>query len=237
MKKIIYLSMFSLLIFLAAGCTKKDETATTETGNPPAVAEQRTDTGITTELKTKITDDELLNDTDISVETNDGVVNLTGSVTNEAQKERAKELATKIDGVKSVNDNLQIGEAKTALNNAEDKVEDAAEKTAEKGKDLADKTADESKDLAHKAANESKDLAHKTGEKVNDASITAEIKLKLAGDDLTDALDIDVDTNNGVVTLNGNVSSQAEADRAVQLAKSVEDVKNVESNLKIQANH
>jgi osmotically-inducible protein OsmY len=226
MKKIIYLSMFSLLIFLAAGCSKKDETATTDTGNAPAVAEQRTDTGITTELKTKITDDDLLNDTDISVDTDNGVVNLTGTVKTEAQKQRAEELAKNINGVTTVNDNLTIGEAKTALGETEDKLKNAADKTGEESKDLAEKTEDKTKNLAHK-----------TGEKVNDASITAEIKLKLAGDDLTDALDIDVDTNNGVVTLTGNVGSQAEADRAVQLAKSVEDVKNVESNLKIQANH
>lgn len=225
MKKIIYLSMFSLLLFLAAGCTKKEDQTATDTGNPPAVAETRTDTGITTEVKVKITDDELLDGTDVSVETEDGVVTLTGTVTNDAQKQRAKEIASNTEGVKEVNDNLQIGEAKSAT------LEDEKEKVEE----YADTAVDKTKDAAEKTADKTKDLAEKTGEKLNDATITSEVKLKLAGDDLTDALDIDVDTKDGVVTLTGNVSSQAEADRAVQIAKSVEDVKNVESNLKIQA--
>lgn len=225
MKKIIYLSMFSLLLFLAAGCTKKDEQATTDSGNVPAVAEERTDTGITTEVKVKITDDELLDNTDISVETENGTVTLTGTVANEAQRERAKELASKTEGVKDVNNNLQIGEPKSAtLEDEKEKVEEYADDAVDKTKDSADKTVDKTKDLAKQ-----------TGEKLNDATITSEVKLKLAGDDLTDALDIDVDTKNGVVTLTGNVSSQAEADRAIQIARSVEDVTKVQSNLKIQA--
>jgi hyperosmotically inducible periplasmic protein len=225
MKKIIYLSMFSLLLFLAAGCTKKDEQATTGSGNAPAVAEERTDTGITTEVKVKITDDELLDNTDISVETENGTVTLTGTVANEAQRERAKELASKTEGVKDVNNNLQIGEQKSAtLEDEKEKAEEAIDDAVDKTKDAADKTIDKTKDLAKK-----------TGEKLNDATITSEVKLKLAGDDLTDALDIDVDTKNGVVTLTGNVSSQAEVDRAIQIARSVEDVTKVQSNLKIQA--
>lgn len=225
MKKIIYLSLFSLLLFLAAGCAKKEEQATTGSENPPAVAEERTDTGITTEVKVKITDDELLDNTDVSVETENGIVTLTGTVTNETQKERAKELAANTAGVKEVNNNLQIGEPKTV------NLEDEKEKAEETIDDAVDKT----KDVAEETADKTKDLAKKTGEKLNDATITSEVKLKLAGDDLTDALDIDVDTKNGVVTLTGNVSSQAEVDRAIQIARSVEDVTNVQSNLKIQA--
>jgi hyperosmotically inducible periplasmic protein len=234
MKKIIYLSMFSLLLFLAAGCTKKENTATDE--STPAVTENRTDTGITTEVKVKITDDELLDGTDISVDTENGVVTLTGTVANDAQKERAKELVSNTEGVKDVRNELQIGESKSAtLEDEKEKVEGYAEDAVDKTKDAAEKTAEETKELADKTGDKTKDLAQKTGLKINDATITSEIKLKLAGDDLTDALDIDVDTKNGVVTLTGKVSSQAEADRAVQLARSVEDVKDVNSNLKIQA--
>jgi hyperosmotically inducible protein len=59
--------------------------------------------------------------------------------------------------------------------------------------------------------------------------------MKLANDDLTDALDIDVDTSHGMVTLKGSVSSQAEADRAVELARTVDGVKDVQSQLHISS--
>ena len=73
--------------------------------------------------------------------------------------------------------------------------------------------------------------AKKTDEVVTDASITAAIKMKMADDKLVSASKIDVDTKDGKVTLNGTVKSQAELDKAVQLAHSVDGVKSVNSNL------
>jgi hyperosmotically inducible periplasmic protein len=75
--------------------------------------------------------------------------------------------------------------------------------------------------------------AEKAGDKVEDASITAAVKMKFANDETVSASKIDVDTRNGMVTLNGTVSSQAEADRAVALARSVDGVKTVNNNLTI----
>jgi osmotically-inducible protein OsmY len=68
-----------------------------------------------------------------------------------------------------------------------------------------------------------------------DASITAAIKAKMAADEQVKASNIDVDTKNGVVTLNGTVSSKAEADRAVAIANEAEGVKSVTSHLVVKA--
>jgi len=76
--------------------------------------------------------------------------------------------------------------------------------------------------------------AEKVGDKVEDASITAAIKMKFANDDTVHASKIDVDTKDGMVTLTGTVSSQTEADRAVQLAQKLDGVKMVHNNLTIQ---
>ena len=46
-------------------------------------------------------------------------------------------------------------------------------------------------------------------------------------------LRIDVDTDNGMVTLNGNVASRAEADRAMMIARNTDGVKGVHDNLKV----
>ncbi len=67
-----------------------------------------------------------------------------------------------------------------------------------------------------------------------DASITAEVKAKYLKDDLVKALDINVDTYNGVVTLYGHVPNRATADRAVRLARGTKDVKRVVSRLTIR---
>ena len=46
-------------------------------------------------------------------------------------------------------------------------------------------------------------------------------------------MSIDVDTAGGMVTLNGNVSSRAEAERAMMLARNTDGVKGVHDNLKV----
>jgi len=71
------------------------------------------------------------------------------------------------------------------------------------------------------------------GTQIDDATITAKIKLKLLEDPVTKARKIDVDTVNGVVTLTGVVESQKEIERAIKIAKSVAGVKKVVNNLKI----
>lgn len=63
------------------------------------------------------------------------------------------------------------------------------------------------------------------------AGITARIKSKMALDEIVEAADIDVDTTNGVVTLTGSVTSTAERDRAVQLARETEGVTSVVDRL------
>jgi hyperosmotically inducible protein len=78
-----------------------------------------------------------------------------------------------------------------------------------------------------------KEAAEQVGQAATDASITAAVKMKMADDPLVGAFDIDVDTKDGRVTLTGKVKSQAEADKAVAIARSVEGVKSVSSNLAI----
>lgn len=62
---------------------------------------------------------------------------------------------------------------------------------------------------------------------LSDASLTAKIKSKMALDDMVKALNIDVDTQGGVVTLSGLVHSAAERERAVQLARETAGVRQV----------
>jgi osmotically-inducible protein OsmY len=66
------------------------------------------------------------------------------------------------------------------------------------------------------------------GENVDDSTLTASVKSQLGASNL---LRIDVDSNGGVVSLNGTVDTPAEKARAEQLARRVDGVKKVVNNL------
>ena len=65
-------------------------------------------------------------------------------------------------------------------------------------------------------------------------ALTAKIKSKMALDDSVKALDINVDTVNGVVTLTGTVHSEAERTRALQLARETAGVTSVTDRLTVR---
>jgi hyperosmotically inducible protein len=66
------------------------------------------DTVITTKVKTALLKEKNLKSTDVSVETQNGVVLLSGFVRDEGQKERAVKAASTVTGVASVKDSLVV---------------------------------------------------------------------------------------------------------------------------------
>ncbi len=67
-----------------------------------------------------------------------------------------------------------------------------------------------------------------------DAGVTTAVKTKMASDDTVKASEINVDTHNHVVTLNGTVGSQAEKERAVMIARNTKGVSNVVDDLTVR---
>jgi hyperosmotically inducible periplasmic protein len=84
---------------------------------------------------------------------------------------------------------------------------------------------------AQTARNEASQAVTNTGKAVDDASVTAKVKSTLLADNQVSGMKIDVDTSNGVVTLNGSVSTAAERARAEQLARDIEGVRSVRNYL------
>jgi hyperosmotically inducible protein len=72
-----------------------------------------------------------------------------------------------------------------------------------------------------------------TGEKIDDASITAQVKMTLLYHRSTSALNTSVITNKGVVTLSGKAGNAAEKDLAAKFAKDVKGVKSVKNQMTI----
>lgn len=72
------------------------------------------------------------------------------------------------------------------------------------------------------------------GEVVDDVALTARVKAALAGNTVTKARQIDVDTRKGVVELHGFVDSQAEITEAVKEARAVSGVVDVRNDLEVK---
>ena len=68
---------------------------------------------------------------------------------------------------------------------------------------------------------------------VTDASITTAVKTKLLGDGETPGLKINVDTEDGVVTLHGDVANAEARAEAVRLARTTKGVKRVVDKLTV----
>jgi len=72
------------------------------------------------------------------------------------------------------------------------------------------------------------------GEKIDDASITAQVKMTLLNHHSTSALDTKVETKRGVVTLIGKANNIAEFNLATKLANDVTGVKSVTNRMSVE---
>lgn len=71
------------------------------------------DSGITAKVKSALVDEKAIKSTDISVETEKGVVTLSGFVATQAKAEQAVSVAGRVEGVKSVSDKLHVKDQAT----------------------------------------------------------------------------------------------------------------------------
>ena len=74
----------------------------------------------------------------------------------------------------------------------------------------------------------------KTADAAGDAMITGKVKTKLLADPDVKGLAIDVDTKNGVVTLNGSADKAGNVDKAVSIARDTDGVKSVENKITVK---
>jgi BON domain len=76
--------------------------------------------------------------------------------------------------------------------------------------------------------------ANEAAKALDDGTLTAKIKAKMALDDHVKAMDINIDTKDGVVTLTGRVDSKDARDRAVRLASETNGVRGVKDQLVVR---
>ncbi len=73
-----------------------------------------------------------------------------------------------------------------------------------------------------------------TGEYVDDAVITTKVKAAIFNEPSLKSLEIKVDTFKGAVQLSGFVNSQADINKAVEVARSVKGVTTVKNDMRLK---
>jgi osmotically-inducible protein OsmY len=207
-----------------------------------------------------------LKDDDIKIQSKDGVVTLTGSVSEESHKSLAQETVADLPGVKSVDNRLEVkGERpaensdtwvhmkvktallyhrsvsgfKTEINVKDGIITLRGEATSQAQKDLTTEYAKDVEGVKEvknemTVAKASVKPDKTVGEKVDDASITAQVKMTLLSHRSTSALNTKVKTKDGVVTLGGKAKNAAEKDLATKFANDVKGVKSVNNQMTIE---
>jgi osmotically-inducible protein OsmY len=207
-----------------------------------------------------------LQNDDVKIDSEDGVVTLTGNVESDSRRRLAEETAQDLSGVKSVNNRLNVKEeagdemsdgwvsakVKAALLfhrsvsglNTDVFVKDGvvtlkgeADNIAQK--DLTTQYASDVegvKDVKNEmtVAKPPKEGEQTFSEKVDDASITAQVKGALFAHRSTSALRTSVDTEEGVVTVTGTAKNQAEKDLVTKVVSDIDGVKDVTNDMEVQ---
>jgi len=178
-----------------------------------------TDAEITSAVKTKLLADSKVGGLKLDVDTDHGVVTLTGPVHTMAERTEALRLARTTTGVKRVVNKLVVEIVATSGHSE---------------KSTAAKVKDKTEDAAGKTVDATKSGAKKTAAFLTDAEITSAVKTKFLADTKVGGLGINVDTSDHVVTLTGAVHSDAEKAEALRLARTTMGVHKVVSKLTVE---
>ena len=204
---------------------------------PSAAMAQATkvdDSTLDSRIEARIKASATLKHADIDVSVENSVVTLKGKVPSAAHRTRAGSLA-KIAGVTRVDNQIEVDttlahKADKAMDKAEDKADKAADKSknaGEKTKDAAVKAGEKTKDAVGTAGAKTKDVAGDVADAVTDAWIITKLKADFVNEDTLKGSDINVDSDNHVVTLKGTVVTAAGRARANQIAKTTKGVSRV----------
>lgn len=151
--------------------------------------------------------------TNTKVNVNDGNVVLTGTADNAAQKDLTEAYVKDIDGVKTVQNEIVVRE-KTS-----DEIAAGRNMGADRNMS-ADRTAGADRNM---------------GEKIDDASITSQVKYALLSHKGTSALKTKITTRDGVVIITGTAGSDAEKDLVTKLAKDVRGTRSVTNEMTVKS--
>jgi osmotically-inducible protein OsmY len=176
-----------------------------------------TDPAITTTIQARFFGDEAIKARDVEVDTDEGVVTLSGTVESEAERARAVQLAQQVEGVTRVENEISV-----------EPREPDTTRDASAGSPTAPVAANRPGERGDRV-----EVADADGTRTP-AWITMKVQAQYFADDLVKGRRIDVyASRTGAVRLEGQVDSDAERRRAVEIAKSTEGVTTVADHLQL----
>jgi hyperosmotically inducible protein len=211
---------------------------------------ERSDSDIEAAVSQALADDPNLKGSDIEVQSvNDGVVLLSGESDSLFDHLAAIRRANSVPGVRRVASEVKTddelydedelaaysGDVESEAEGAADKMKEGAKQAMEETKDGANYAWQKTKDAAQATGDAAKGAANETSNSLRDAWITTATKSKLIADPDTPALDINVDTRDGEVTLFGVVASKEAKRQAEEKARQVSGVEAVHNDLVVNA--
>lgn len=128
-----------------------------------------------------------------------------------------------------------ISQTEKAAENAGNKIEAGTTKAGDAAADALAKAGAAAGAAVEKAGDKMEEGAAKAGAALDDAGITAAVKTDLIKAPEISALQINVDTKNGAVTLSGTVPTDAIKTQAGDIAKASKGVTSVNNNLTVKA--
>jgi len=197
----------------------------------PQAATATSDKTLDSRIEQRIHTDATLKKYHIDVNVDAGVATLSGTVATEADRAKAGNLAM-VTGVSRVDNKIAV-DLNAATTGTAGTVKEKTKEGAEKTKNGAEKAIDKTKDGAKVVGEKTKDGAVKVGDEVTDAYLISKLHADFVNEDSLKGSDINVDSDNQVVTLKGTVMSPAGRARAVAIAKGTKGVKRVVDQLTI----
>jgi osmotically-inducible protein OsmY len=201
----------------------------------------------------------------VTVKADDGVVTLTGTVQDNDEKALAADTVENLPGVKSVKNEITIKstypehsdawmafkirsrllvKANVSAATTTVDVKDGVVTLGGTANNAAQKELTEvyAKDIDYVKSVKNdivvKDMpatGETMGEKIDDASITTQVKYALVSHKSTSALKTKVTTNDGVIVITGEASSDAEKSLVTKLAQDVRGVKSVDNKMTVKS--
>jgi len=157
------------------------------------------------------------------VDVRNGTVYLTGTADSVAQKALTEEYVKDIDGVRNVKNDIQVVEKMDKDNSSHMAAND-------NNKDRRDNTNMDRRDNTNMDRHDN----YTIGDKIDDSSITAQVKYELFSHRATSALKTKVNTTEGRVVISGDAANDAEKDLVTKFAKSVRGVDSVDNNMTVR---
>ncbi len=178
-----------------------------------------------------------LRDSNIEVQSvNDGVVLLSGKADDLADHLEAVRVASAVPGVRRVGSEIQAPDRMASADEPEGAADKAGKAVSGAGHAVKEGTQNAA-DAVRSAAEKTGDTLGGAGSTISstasDAWITTKVKSKLLASADAPALDVNVDTSGGQVTLFGTVDSQAAKAAAEKEATGTDGVKHVRNLLQV----